>query len=73
VTYWSLADIEVVDHDPQNGTARWQDLLTRIVGALRLGCGRGANAPEAKAARVIIEGPLDAVMCYGKVGWSGAI
>lgn len=71
--YRSLAEIEVVNHDGDSGTARRQDLareavlwseanpraaeraatfifMASIVGTLRPGRGRGASAPEVKAA-----------------------
>ncbi|MFF0572821.1 DUF499 domain-containing protein [Streptosporangium saharense] len=74
--YRSLAEIEVVNHDGTDGTARKQDLgrepfqwndinpsaaeraatfvfLASIVGTLRPGRGRGASAPEVKAATAV--------------------
>ncbi|CAN5468479.1 DUF499 domain-containing protein [soil metagenome] len=74
--YRSLAEIEVVNHAGDSGTARRQDLnrdsllwseanpraaeraatfifMASIVGPLRPGCGRGASAPEVKAATSI--------------------
>ncbi|MFC5822134.1 DUF499 domain-containing protein [Nonomuraea harbinensis] len=74
--YRSLAEIEIVNHDGTDGTARKQDLgrdpfqwndtnpraaeraatfvfLASIVGTLRPGRGRGASAPEVKAATAV--------------------